>query len=72
MAICKNCKYLDVNDWLKGYGYKCHRPRWKFRRESCSRKQLSTPACRAYEVREGVDNEAKEEAIIHNNNSRQV
>lgn len=48
---CKTCRFLDLND-RTSIGYKCHRPRWIFRKSTSSRKQKANRACTAYEKRE--------------------
>lgn len=51
-TTCKTCKYLDLNDHLKSLGYKCNRPRWKFRSITAQRKQKTSKSCTSYEKRE--------------------
>lgn len=62
---CKGCRFLDVYDHLKGKGYKCHKPRWRFRRTTASYKQLSTKACPRYEAEEPVH---ETEKALHDHN----
>ena len=50
-ATCKTCRFLDLND-RSSTGYKCHRPRWIFRKPASSRKQKANRACTAYQKRE--------------------
>ena len=49
--VCKDCKYLDLND-KHSVGCRCHRPNHEWKRAVTSLKQPSGKACKAFESRD--------------------